>query len=413
MRLGFCLLPAALAAGFCPLALPAIAFAQQPASGLAAVHELPATPQPQFALAEAEPPVQQASAGQSQAAPAPSATETSAARNNANSLIASLDPSEETSANNESSEAPAPGPETGNISGTVLDVNGDLVPGVTVVLEGTAAGQRRTVVADKNGFFQFHNLKPGSPYKVTINVRGFASFSSPAISLDPGQFLVLTTIKLQIAAEVTSVKVYSSTEQIATEQVRVEEQQRIFGIIPNFYVTYDQNPVPLTAKLKYKLALRVSVDPVTIAGVAFAAGIYQAADTPDFVEGAQGYGQRFGALYTDGLSDIMIGGAVLPSLLHQDPRYFYQGTGTNKSRTFHALSSPFVCRGDNGHLQPNYSSIGGDLATASLANAYYPASNRGAGMVFGNFLISTGERVVSSLAQEFILGRLTSKSKNK
>ena len=83
----------------------------------------------------------------------------------------------------------------------------------------------------------------------------------------------------------------------------------------------------------------------------------------------------------------MIGGAILPSLLHQDPRYFYQGTGTNKSRALHALSSPFICRGDNGHLQPNYSSIGGDLATASLANAYYPASNRGAGMVFGNFLI--------------------------
>jgi len=85
----------------------------------------------------------------------------------------------------------------------------------------------------------------------------------------------------------------------------------------------------------------------------------------------------------------MIGGAILPSLLHQDPRYFYQGTGTTKSRVLHAVSFPFICRGDNGRLQPNYSTIGGDLGSAAIANAYYPASNRGLGLFFGNFLIGT------------------------
>src|SRR4029077_4109743 len=118
----------------------------------------------------------------------------------------------------------------------------------------------------------------------------------------------------------------------------------------------------------------------------------------------------FGAAAADGFSDIMLGGAILPSLLHQDPRYYYQGTGTNKSRTLHALSSPFICRGDNGNLQANYSSLGGDLASAALSNLYYPASNRGAGLVFENVLLSTSERMLSSLVQEFILHKFTPKA---
>lgn len=72
--------------------------------------------------------------------------------------------------------------------------------------------------------------------------------------------------------------------------------------------------------------MRVVVDPVTIAGVGILAGIHQAGDTPNYVQGAKGYGQRFGALTADGVSDIFIGGAVLPSLLHQDPRYFHGHT---------------------------------------------------------------------------------------
>ena len=95
----------------------------------------------------------------------------------------------------------------------------------------------------------------------------------------------------------------------------------------------------------------------------------------------------------------------------QDPRYYYQGTGTNKSRVYHALASSFVCKGDNGRWQPNYSTVGGDLAAAALSNAYYPASNRGVGLFLSNFFIDTGQRAVANLAQEFILRRLT-KTKN-
>jgi hypothetical protein len=299
-----------------------------------------------------------------------------------------------------------PLPRTGIIIGTVTDVNNSTIPAATAVLEGPVQGDRHTVAANDKGFFELTALQPGT-YHVTVSAKGFADWTSPAVIVNPGQAVILTDSKLRIAEELTTVNVRYSSVAIATEQVKLEEQQRVFGIVPNFYVVYDKNAEPLTAKLKFKLALKVSTDPITVIGVAAFAGIQQAANIPNYVQGAKGYGQRLGAGAADGFANIMIGGAILPSLLHQDPRYFYQGSGTTKSRLLHALSSPFICRGDNGHLQPNYSSIGGDLATASLATAYYPASNRGAGMVFGNFLIGTGERAIGSLAQEFIVRRLT------
>ena len=302
---------------------------------------------------------------------------------------------------------------SGSISGTVSDANGDVIPGALVTLDGPTPENHRQVVANDTGGFAFNGLRGNAPYRVTISAKGFVTWTSAEIILAPGQYVLLKGTELQIEGEQTSVTVYGSTEQIAVEQVHIEERQRVLGIIPNFYVVYDsKNAVPLTAKLKFKLALRVSVDPVTMAGVAFMAGINQAADTPNYVEGAKGYGQRIGAVAADSFSDILIGGAILPSLLHQDPRYFYQGTGTTQSRLRHALFSPFICRGDNGRWQPNYSSVGGDLASSAISNVYYPQSNRGAGLVFGNFAIGTAERMASGFAQEFIFRRFTPAAKD-
>ena len=297
-----------------------------------------------------------------------------------------------------------PKPEAGHITGTVTDVSGDTLSGATVALQGPGLKEPLKVLSDDNGFFEFKQLDPGT-YHVTIIAKEFADWSSPDIILNPGQYLILTDTKLHIAQATTTVSVVYSPEEIATEQVKLEEKQRVFGIIPNFYVVYDHNPAPLTAKLKFHLALKTSTDFVTITGVGVLAAINQAGDTPNYGQGWKAYGERFGAVAGDGFSDIMLGGAILPSLLHQDPRYYYQGTGTNKSRALHALSSPFVCRGDNGRLQFNFSSLGGDLGSAALSNTYYPASNRGAGLVFQNFFLSTGERMLNSLVQEFILHR--------
>lgn len=295
----------------------------------------------------------------------------------------------------------------GSISGTVTDENAEVIPGAEISLGSDSPNVRRTVIADQNGFFQFSKLESGSSYHVTVAANGFASWRSQVLHLDPGQFLFLNDVALKVDGGPVSVIVTASPVEIATEQVQIAEHQRVLGFIPNFLVVYDRNPAPLTAKLKFKLALRVAVDPVTFIGVAGFAAINQGANTPNYVQGLKGYGQRAGALYADGFTDLMLGGAILPSLLHQDPRYFYQGTGTTKSRLIHALMSPFWCRGDNGKWQVNYSSLGGDLASTAISESYYPASNRGPGLVFGNFAIGTGERMVSGLAQEFLLRKLT------
>ena len=303
----------------------------------------------------------------------------------------------------------APDPQIGSISGTVLDVNDGIVPGALVTLQCPSPCENQSATANDTAAFDFRNLKLGIPYQVRIAVSGFEDWTSPAITLTPDHSVfLLTGIKLKIEDPSTTVTVYASTAEIATEQVHIEEQQRVLGFIPNFYVVYDsQNAAPLTAKLKFQLAMRVAVDPISMSGIAFMAGIKQAAGTPNYVLGAKGYGQRFGAEAAEGFSDILIGGAILPSVLHQDPRYFYQGTGTTGSRLAHALTSPFICKGDNGRWQPNYSSIGGDLASSALMETYYPQSNRGTGLVFGQFAISTAERELSGVVQEFILRKLT------
>jgi hypothetical protein len=301
----------------------------------------------------------------------------------------------------------APEPQSGSITGTVEDIDGGLVPGATVSIDGPAPSDHRTVTANEDGFFTLNDLRSAASLKITVNAKGFADWTSPAIILTPGQFLDMTEIHLSLADVATTVDAIMP-EQLALQQVKAEEKQRILGVIPNFYVNYDKNPMPLTTKLKYQLALKAATDPVTIAGVALVAGIYQAADTPNYVQGLKGYGQRFGATYADGFTDIMIGGAILPSLLHQDPRYFYQGTGTKTSRALHAISAPFVAKGDNGQWQFNYSSIGGDLASGAISNLYFPQSNRGASLVFTGALVSTGGRIANALAQEFLFHKITS-----
>jgi hypothetical protein len=297
----------------------------------------------------------------------------------------------------------------GSISGTVMDVNGAIVPEATVVLRCESPCNAESTVASDTGGFEFSALTLGIRYEIDVSANGFEDWSSAPIVLTSEQStFFLTGVKLPMSTATESVSVYASSQEIATEQVRIEEQQRVLGIIPNFYVVYDsKNAVSLSPKLKFKLAMRTSFDPVAVAGIALLSGVQQAGGTPNYKEGAKGYGQRFGANTATGFSDILFAGAVLPSLLRQDPRYFYQGRGTTSSRLRHALFSPFITRGDNGKRQVNFSSLGGDLASSVLAETYYPESNRGLGLTFGSFAIGTGERMVSAVMQEFVLRRLT------
>ena len=302
----------------------------------------------------------------------------------------------------------APEPEAGTIIGTVLDTNEGVIPGTIVTLQDASGSAVQHVTAQDNGSFQISDVKPGVPFRISVAAQGFSGWTSNDVVLQPGQFFILSGVQLRIATVQVTVSAVTA-EQLATQQVHDEEKQRVVGVIPNFYVEYDRNAPPLSPKLKFQLASRALVDPVTLAGFGLGAIFYQSARYPGYREGFVGYGQRLGSTFAGGYTNVLIGNAILPSLLHQDPRYFYQGRGTTRSRLLHALSSPFVTKGDNGRSEINFSNIGGDLASGAIANAYYPADERGGQLVVRSALIGTAGRVTNALLQEFVLPKLTSR----
>jgi Carboxypeptidase regulatory-like domain len=297
-----------------------------------------------------------------------------------------------------------------SVLGTVTDVNNDPVADARVVLQGPS-GTALTLMTKDDGSFAFHEVTPGITYKVTITAQGFSDWTS-TVTLEPGQDKTLNDIKLRLTAMQRSLTVGYSSKEVAQQQLKAEEHQRVLRFIPNMYVTYDPHPEPLTARMKFHLMYKGLTHPSFFVLEAAWAGIEYQANTPNWPQNAKGYGERFGANLAGGASEMLFSNAILPSLLHQDPRYFYQGSGGKGSRAWHALLAPIVCKGDNGKSQPNYSQMGGLLISASLSNAYYPASNRGAGLVARNFGTNMGIHVALGLAQEFILAKFTSKGKH-
>jgi hypothetical protein len=226
-----------------------------------------------------------------------------------------------------------------------------------------------------------------------------------------GENYVFPQVALSLATQVTEIRVLPSTEEIAQEEFKDQEKQRVLGIVPNFYVSYTDDAVPLTPKRKFRLALKATTDPVSISAVSVIAGVDQASNRfSGYGQGAQGYAKRYGASYANLASGLFIGGAVLPSLFKQDPRYFYKGTGTKRSRLLYALSRTLICKGDNQRWQPNYSSVLGDLAAGGISNLYIPERDRhGAALTFENAGIALGTSAVINVLQEFVLHKLTSR----
>jgi hypothetical protein len=296
----------------------------------------------------------------------------------------------------------------GHVTGTVLDSTGAAVAGARVKLTHEDQSSGQEAVSGNDGQFSFSDVAPGT-FQLTITAQGFSSQVSSGI-LHPGEFCVVPQTQLAIATAVTEVHVGPlTTVELAEEQIRIEEKQRVFGVIPNFYVTYIPDAAPLTPKQKFKLAWKSTVDPVTFGLTGAVAGVQQAQnDFSGYGQGAAGYGRRFGAAYGNEVSSTFIGGAILPSLLKQDPRYFYKGSGSVRSRVLYAMANAVICKGDNGHWQPNYSGILGDLAAGGISNAYYPAKNRDdAALTFENTLIGIGTTAAVNIIQEFIIPRFT------
>jgi hypothetical protein len=304
----------------------------------------------------------------------------------------------------------------GYISGTVLDQSGAVSAGVEVRLTNQGDNSNQELKSGSNGQFLFANVAPGS-FRLTVTSPGFTTEEFSA-ALGPGETYLVPPIILAIAPAVTEVHVKGSSltlVQAADMQIREQEKQRIFGFIPNFYVSYDRDALPLNTKQKFRLAWKTTLDPFTVVGVGALAGIEQATNTFDgYGQGAEGYFKRLGASYADAVTGTFIGSAMLPSLLKQDPRYLYKGTGGTRSRLLYALASPVICKGDNMRWQPNYSNVAGAFASAGISYLYYPTSDRnGAGLVVQNSLIRLGEVAFEGVLQEFVIRRLTPHLRNR
>jgi carboxypeptidase family protein len=296
---------------------------------------------------------------------------------------------------------------SGSISGTVVDQTGAFVAGAQVRLSRDDQSPAQEVLSGDDGQFSFASVAPG-PFQLTITLAGFTAQASSGI-LRSGESYTVPSITMVLATAVTEVRVVPTRIEVAEDQIKAQEKQRVLGVVPNFYVSYNHNAVPLAPKQKFELAWKTTIDPVSFGVTGAIAGFQQAQnDFSSYGQGAQGYGKRFGASYANFVAGTYIGGAILPSLLKQDPRYFYKGTGSKRSRMLYAIANSVICKGDNGHWQANYSNIIGSLAAGGISNLYYPSENRdGLELTFENGLIGIGESAAVNLLQEFVIRKLT------
>ena len=266
--------------------------------------------------------------------------------------------------------------------------------------------KKQEMLSGDDGQFSFANIAPGS-FQLTVTSEGFTAQTFSG-TLHSGEICVVPQIKLVVAPNITVVRVGLTKTEVAEVQIKEEEKQRVLGFMPNFYVSYDPDPAPLNSKQKFELAWKTTVNPVSFGMIGAIAGIQQADNSfSGYGQGAQGYGKRYGAAYADFVAGTYIGSAILPSLLKQDPRYFYKGSGSKRSRILYAVANSVICKGDNGRWQANYSSVLGSLAAGGISNLYYPGTDRGAELTFENAGIGIGATAAANVLQEFIVRKLT------
>ncbi len=296
----------------------------------------------------------------------------------------------------------------GALSGTVTDAQGALVSGAQVNLQ-PSMGPARSVTSDRDGRFAFENVAPGV-FHLVIALPGFDPVFLES-TLQGRQRLTLDVPPLLLATLHESVDAVATSEELSTEQMHAEEHQRLLGVLPNFFVSYNWAAPPLTTKEKFTLATHNALDPGNLALVGLVAGVQQATNAfPGYHQGAAGYGKRYGADLANLLVGTYMGGAILPTLFHQDPRYFYKGTGSIRSRFLYAVSTAVICRGDNGKRQPAFASVLGDLSAGAISNLYYaPSDRQGATLTFQNGLLGIAGDAMNNVFQEFVLKKLTSK----
>lgn len=294
---------------------------------------------------------------------------------------------------------------TGSIQGKVTDSSGTPILGAVVAVQD-ADGNSHLTVTDIDGAFQMVSLPPGS-YSVKISASGMSDWSASDVPASPPLESKPLLAVMQVATAVFSVTVGPSPEDVAEDQLKHEERQRVLGVIPNYYVAYG-NAAPLSPKQKFHLTFKTLIDPATFAAVGITAGIQQSMNSYyQFGQGSEGYAKRFGAAYGTTATNLLITSVAADSVLHQDPRYFYSGEGTRAQRAWYAVKSAFRAKGDNGKWQPPYAGVIGAIAAAEISDLYYPGSRTQYTLLGRSLMFHFAGLVGLNLAEELFLKKLT------
>lgn len=304
------------------------------------------------------------------------------------------------------SENPHEGQSSGRVSGRIVDPTGVAISGASVTLVEDGSSPQKKLTSE-TGQFEFMDV-PAGGFQLTIISGGFQTAQYSGV-VHGGQSLVVPDVRLTISELVTEVHVTPINVEVAQQQIKAQEQQRALGFVPNFFVSYVPNAEPLSPKQKFELAWKSTIDPVNFILTGAIAGVEQSQnDFSGYGQGTEGYAKRYGATFANGAINTFLGSAVFPSILKQDPRYFYKGTGSKRSRILYAMVNAVICKGDNGHWQPNYSGVMGGLAAGGISNTFYPAKDRnGLGLTLENTLIGIGTTAATNILQEFLIKRLT------
>lgn len=296
--------------------------------------------------------------------------------------------------------------QAGSISGTVVGPDGDPVIQALVTLVSNGKTVQQAETAD-NGQFSFAGVAPGN-YWLTITASGFETQSVSA-PVNPGEMYTAPRISLALAPLVTSIKVTPSQPEVAHYQLQHEEKQLVLGFIPNYLVTYYPHTAPLTARQKFQLTEKVVFNPFTLGlTTGFVAGEQATGMYSGYGTEEKSFAKRFGAAYATLGVGAFVGDALLPSILHQDPRFYYKGDGSVGSRLLYAITRSVICKGDNGHWQPDFSAVLGHFAAGGIANLYLPQQNRnGWGVTLENGMIGIGFDAIANILQEFVLPKFT------
>jgi hypothetical protein len=193
-------------------------------------------------------------------------------------------------------------------------------------------------------------------------------------------------------------------QQNTTQQPENKFKQTvaILGKRSVFFPELAHDKGPLDPRQKLELAVDETIAPSRFLGSMFTSGITQARDgLPGYGQGWSGYGKRFGSSMASNASNHLFGTFLLPSMLHQDPRYFVKVFGSPRSRILYAIERTVITRTDTGRNVFNWSGVLGGLMAESLANSYLPDAERTAGKTFSRYGIRIGFSALDNVVKEY------------